>query len=69
LLGGCGKGLVYLPWDLLRQRLQVFSAFYPFLGFLCIWAVPSYMPFILSMEEEILPLLPLFFVFVPLPVF
>jgi len=58
--------MVHLSRGLLWQRWGVSSAFYPFLSFFGIWAVPSYVPFVFSMNETVLPWLPLVLVFVPI---
>ena len=58
------EGMVDLPSGLLWRRLRVCPVFYPLLGFFCIWAISGDMPFVFSMEETILPLLPWFLVFI-----
>jgi 4-amino-4-deoxy-L-arabinose transferase-like glycosyltransferase len=57
--------MVYFPSRLLLQRLRVVSIFYPFLRFLIIWAIPSDMALVFSMEETILPPLLLVLVLAP----
>ena len=57
--------MVDFPGGLLWRRLRVFSAFYPFLSFLRIWAISGDVPFVFSMKETILPLLSWFLVSVP----
>ena len=51
----------------MRRRLPVCSALDPFLGLLCVWAVPGYVPFVFSKKETILPSLPLILVSVLIP--
>ena len=59
--------MAHLSHELLWQRWWICSTFDPFLGLLGVWAVPSYVPFVFSMKEIILPSLPLILVFVPIP--
>ena len=59
--------MVHLSCGLLWRRWWICSAFDPFLGLLSIWAVPGDVPFVFSMEETILPSLPLVLVSIPVP--
>ena len=59
--------MVHLSCGLLWQRWRICSAFDPFLGLLGIWAIPSDVPFVFSMEETILPSLLLVLVSIPDP--
>ena len=58
--------MVYLSCRLLWQRLWVCSIFYPYLGLLSIWTIPSYAPLVLSKKETVLPLLLLILVSIPI---
>jgi hypothetical protein len=55
LLRGCGEGMIYLSYGLLWWGLRVCSILYPLLSFLCVWAIPGDVPFVLSIKETILP--------------
>ena len=59
--------MVYLSCRLLWWSLWICSAFDPFLGLLGIWAIPSDVPFVFSMEKIILPSLLLVLVSIPVP--
>ena len=59
--------MVYLSCALLYRRLRICSAFDPFLGLPSIRVVPGDVPFVFSMEETILPSLPLVLVSIPVP--
>ena len=58
------EGMVDLPGGLLWRRLRVCPVFYSLLGLFRIWAISGDVPFVFSMEETILPLLPWFLVFI-----
>ena len=57
--------MVHLSCGLLWRRWPICSAFDPFLGLLGIWAIPSDVPFVFSMEEIILSSLLLVLVSIP----
>ena len=59
--------MVHLSCRLLWRRLWVCSIFYPFLGLLGIWTIPGDVPFVFSIEEIILPSLPLVLVSILIP--
>jgi len=59
--------MVYLSCGLLWRGLQICSAFDPFLGLLGIWTIPGDVPFVFSIEEIILPSLPLVLVSILIP--
>ena len=65
LLQGCSEGMVDFSCGLLWRRLRVCPILYPLLSFLCIWTISGDVPFVLSMEKIVLPLLSWFLVFVP----
>ena len=58
--------MVYLSCRLLWRRWRICSDFDPFFGLLGIWAILGDVPFF-SMEEIILPSLPLVLVSIPVP--
>ena len=59
--------MIHLSCGLLWWRWRICSAFDPFLGLLGIWAISGDVPFVFSIEEIILPSLPLVLVSISVP--